>query len=52
MFIIFQDQFTEPVMTYKSPKPQAHALFGKAVAVIGDLDRSGYNGKIFLLSRG
>ena len=35
-------------MTYKSPKPQAHALFGKAVAVIGDLDRSGYNGKIFL----
>jgi hypothetical protein len=34
------------VRTYRAPKPQARALFGKAVAVIGDLDRSGYNGKI------
>ena len=31
-------------MTYTAPKPQAYALFGKAVAVIGDLNRDGFNG--------
>lgn len=49
--ILPQNNFISPIRMYTSTKPEAHALFGRAVAAVGDLDQSGYDGKIFYLLR-
>ncbi|XP_028404362.1 integrin alpha-7-like [Dendronephthya gigantea] len=38
-----KNNFTSPVKTFRAPETQARALFGRAVAVIGDLNLDGFN---------